>query len=228
MIAAVAVAACASDPPNGGDGAAGSGGGTGGAKDGGSDARTCPTAQYTNTTAFGAIFDGWMIGPNSTFPLVPMPGEDGGPDTGTKLSLDTAEGSPTPGSAKLEIPFSQPQEELLFAKLFTPGVALAGTTVSAKIKLDMGLITGPTDLGTAFIALKTGPSYLWAPGTAITLDPTAGWVNLTVSADAPSPGLSSDYDPCDVREIDIIVRTGDTGMYRAAVMHIDTIAITAN
>ena len=222
----LAAAGCGSDGNTPGD--AGGTGGTGGGNDASSDARNCPTAQYTATTAFGAIFDGWVIGPNSTLPLVPMPGEDGGPETGTKLELDAADGSPTPGSAKLTIPFSGPFEELLFAKLISPGVNLSGTTVSAKIKLDSGLITGPTDVATAFIALKSGPSYTWAPGTSITLDPTAGWVTLSLTADAPSPGLSIDYDPCDIREIDIIIKTGDTGNYRPAVVHIDTIAITPN
>jgi hypothetical protein len=229
VIFALAAAACGSDGEAPKDGGAGGSGGTGARGDGGgSDAKTCPTAQYTNTTAFGAIFDGWMIGPNSTYTLVPAPGVDGGPDTGTKLELDTTDGSPTNGSAKLTIPFMNTQEELLFAKLFAPGVNLSGTTVSAKIKLDSGLITGPTDSATAFIALKSGPDYTWAPGTSITLDPTAGWVTLSVVANAPSPGVSPVYDPCDIREIDIIIDTGLTGMYRQAVMHIDTIAITAN
>ena len=175
VILALAAAACGSDGDAPKDGGGGSGGSGARSDGGGSDAKTCPTAQYTNTTAFGAIFDGWMIGPNSTYPLVPAPGVDGGPDTGTKLELDTADGSPTMnGSAKLTIPFMNTQEELLFAKLFAPGVNLSGTTVSAKIKLDSGLITGPTDSATAFIALKSGPDYTWAPGTSITLDSDGG------------------------------------------------------
>jgi hypothetical protein len=231
-VLAVTAAACGSDGGAQADGAAGTtgsagragtsgGGGTGGG-------RACPTAQYTATTAFGAIFDGWAVAANSSPGLAPMADPDGGPATGTKLELDTADGSPAAGSAKLSIPFSMPGEEMLFAKLYTPGVNLAGTTVSAKVKLDSGLITGPTDTGTAFIALTSGAAYTWAPGTSITLDPTAGWQTLTLLANAPSPGLPTEYEPCDIREIDVIVRTGDTGMYRAAVVHIDTIAITAN
>jgi hypothetical protein len=145
---------------------------------------------------------------------------------GTLFELDTADGSPMNGSVKLTIPFTEPAQELLFAKLYAPGVALAGTKVSAMIKLDSGLITGPSDIGRAFIVLKSGPAYTWAPGNSITLDPTAGWVPLTLTADAPSPGISLEYDPCDIREIDIIIQTGQTGMYRSAVVHIDTIAIT--
>jgi len=184
----------------------------------------CATPQYTGTTAFGAVFDGWVVAENSAYPLVPRI-EDGGM-VGTLLELDTADGSPTNGSAKLTIPFSEPVQDLLFAKLYAPGVSLAGAKVTAQIKLDSGLITGPADIGRAFIALKSGPSYTWAPGNSITLDPTAGWVPLTLSADAPSPGLSLEYDPCDIREIDIIIQTAQTGMYRSAVVHIDTIAIT--
>ena len=230
-VVALAIGACGSDgAPS--DGGAGSGGraGSGGAGpgDGGGGSRSCPTPQYTSTTAFGAIFDGWVVGNNSTYTLVPMPGVDGGPPTGTIVELDATDGSPTNGSAKLSIPFMNVQEELLFAKLYTPGVNLAGTKVTAQIKLDSGLITGPTDQGSAFIALKSGAEYTWAPGNSITLDPSAGWVPLTLSADAPNPDVPLAYNPCDVREIDIIIRTGYTGMYKAAVMHIDTIAITPN
>jgi len=230
---ALAAAACGSDSPadagaggSGGGGAGGRGGG-GGAGGATSDAATCPTAQYTSTSAFGAIFDGWVIAGNSTFHLVPMVGEDGGPPTGSKLELDAADGSPTNGSAKLTIPFTGPVEEVIFAKNFAPGVNLSGTTVTAQIKLDSGLITGPTDVGTAFLVLKTGETYLWAPGTSITLDPTAGWVSLSLNPDAPNPQLPFGYSPCDVREIDLIVQTGAVGNYRQAVVHIDTIAITA-
>jgi hypothetical protein len=234
-LTAVACGSSGNSPGDGGGGSSGSvgtggrGGGSGGGSGGAtSDAATCTTPQYTSTSAFGAIFDGWVIASNSTYVLVPMPGEDGGPPTGSKLELDTADGSPMNGSAKLTIPFTEPIQEVIFAKNFAPGVNLSGTTVTAKIKLDSGLIVGPTDVGTAFLVLKVGETYAWAPGTSITLDPTAGWVSLTLSADAPNPQLPFGYSPCDVREIDIIIKTGDTGMYREAVVHIDTIAITAN
>ena len=48
-----------------------------------------------------------------------------------------------------------------------------------------------------------------------------------MNPDAPNPQLPFGYSPCDVREIDLIIQTGQVGNYRPAVVHIDTIAITA-
>jgi hypothetical protein len=236
---------------SGGSAGAGTGGTAGARVDAGPDARpttdggstvvdaaadaeagplVCLTAQYTNTTAFGAIFDSWQVatGGGATDPrLVPMPGvgADGGFE-GTVVELDTMDGNPTPGSAKLTIPFTEPNQTLTFSKNFAPGVNMQGTTVTAQIKLDLGLISGPTDVGEAFLVVKATGSYVYAPSTAITLDPTAGWRTLTLNVDAPSPDVVPGYTPCDIREIDIVIRTGGTGTYRTAVVHIDTIAVT--
>ena len=61
-------------------------------------------------------------------------------------------------------------------------------------------------------------------GNAISLDSSAGWVQLSIDVSNP-PQPPPGYDPCDVREIDVSVQTGGTGTYPTAVMHIDTITI---
>ena len=217
----------------GGDGGGTGGklGGVGGRGTGGSspvDAANpaCAAAPYSAVSAFGAIFDQWMVGPNSEpATLASTVGPDGS-TSGTLQELDTTDGNPTNGSVKLTIPFTGPNQTLLFARLYTNPVNMQGATVTAKIKLDMGLITGPTDIGKAFIALKTTAAYTYAAGPDITLDPTGGWAMITASADAPSGAVSPPYTSCDVREIDVVIQTGPTGNYRQAVVHIDTISIS--
>ena len=206
--------------------AGGSGGGSSGA--GGAGGLTCPTTQYTHTSPFGSSFDGWGVpSGNPTYELIPMPGEDGGPPTGTIQSLDSTIGSPTPGSAKLEIPFSGVSQQLLFAQNFPSPLNLTGTTVTAQIRLDSGIIGNPvTSVVRAFIVIKSTAAYTYATGIATNLDASAGWVTLTIKADAPD-ARPSDYNPCDVREIDVEIDTGQLGTYTTGIVHIDTIAITA-
>ena len=239
---------------SGGGGTGGTGlalaGGRGGASDGGVGGKTgaggtagrsaaggaggfvspaCSSQPYTHVSTFGAIFDGWVVAGNSTpGSLAPMPGVDGGMATGTKVELDTSDGSPlapVPGSVKLTIPFANANEEMLFAQN-TSGLNMAGATITAQIKLDSGLNTGPTNVGRAFLIVKSGTGYVYGAGPAVSLDPTAGWVGLTLNVDAPSLPLFPDYDPCDIREIDVSVQTGSQGTYTTAVVHIDTIAVT--
>jgi hypothetical protein len=59
------------------------------------------------------------------------------------------------------------------------------------------------------------------------LDATVGWTTLKLDSDSPLPAPPLGYTPCDIREIDVIIQTADTGDYMEAVLHIDTIAVAA-
>lgn len=229
--AVLAAAGCGSSNANNDSGipsgAGGKGGGSG-AGGGGVDAgSTCPTAPYSHVSSFGAIFDGWGVAINSTPTLVPMPGVgvDGG-FSGTVVELDPADGSPVNGSVKLTIPFTEFGQQMMFAQNYSPGLNMAGATITAQIKLDSGLLTGPMDIGRAYLVVKSTVQYVYAPAADIKLDPTAGWQTVTLTVDAPSPDVPPMHNPCDVREIDLVVETGQTGTYKTAVVHIDTISIT--
>jgi hypothetical protein len=104
------------------------------------------------------------------------------------------------------------------------GLNMKDETVTAYIKLNSGLNTGPVNVGRAFLILKTTAAYNYVAGPVVSLDPTAGWVQLSIDVNNPGQ-LPAGYDPCDVREIDVSVQTGGTGTYTTAVVHIDTIAI---
>ena len=182
----------------------------------------CAGILYTHTSAFGSNFDGWDISISGTMPsdLLPNP-----PAGGTVRELDATTGSPDNGSVKLSIPFFGTNQTLLFARTF-PGVNLTGAVVSAQVKLDSGVISAPTDSLTAFLVLKSTTGYIYAPGTPVGLDTTSGWVTLTIGADFPSGQTGVGYTACDIREIDVVIQTGNSGMFKPGVVHIDTIAIT--
>jgi hypothetical protein len=245
----LALAACGSSSPNpsgtgghtgiggalGTDGGVGVGGhtgvggstGVGGA--GGTISPACSMPAYTNAWTFGAIYDPWVVATNSMpSTLAPVAGVDGGPDTGTKVDLDHTDGFPvTPpplGSVKLTIPFDSNNEVLLFAQNST-SLNMAGATVTAYIKLDSGLNTSPANAGQAFLILKSTTGYVYAPGPITNLDSSAGWVQLSINVNTPSTPIPAGYDPCDIREIDVAIRTGALGTYTTAIVHIDTIEV---
>jgi hypothetical protein len=222
-----------------------SSGGTGG----GSPA--CAAAPYEHTFGFGALFEGWAISTFSTPSLVPIggsggsggsagngPGGEGGDfpggtggasPTGTLMELDTSDGAPDSpnGSLKLTIPFDAPAQLLLLGQVYNTNLNFTGTLVTARIKLDSGLIVGPSDTGRANLVLKSTDGFIYYAGAAVVLDPSAGWTTLTLDPDAPSgDALSAGYSACQIREIDIEIRTGDTGNYRGAVVHIDAVSVT--
>ncbi len=206
----------------GGKGAGGAGiGGAGGSV-------ACLASKYTHVSPFGAILDSWVVATNSNPPtLAPVPGVDGGPGTGTKVEIDTTDGmpaTPTLGSVKLTIPFDQPNEELLFAQN-SHGLNMMGETITAYIKLNSGLNTDATNVGRAFLILKSTAAYNYVAGPMVSLDSSAGWVQLSINANAPQAAPPPGYDPCDIREIDISIQTGGSGTYTTAVVHIDTISI---
>jgi len=181
-----------------------------------------------HTSSFGAILDGWNVASNSTPPtLAAVLNPDGGLFSGTQVEIDTTDGSPgtTPvGSVKLTIPFDAPLEEMLFAQN-SNGINLMGETVSAWIKLGSGLNTGPVNVGRAFIILKSTALYVYVAGPMISLDPSAGWTQISIDANHPQASPPPGYDPCDIREIDVSVQTGGVGTYATAVVNIDTISV---
>jgi hypothetical protein len=77
------------------------------------------------------------------------------------------------------------------------------------------------------LVLKSTDGFIYSPGPAVVLDPSAGWTTLTLDPDAPGAEATfAGYSACQIREIDIEIRTGDTGSYREAVVHIDAVAVT--
>jgi hypothetical protein len=190
----------------------------------------CTTPRYSHTSTFGSIFDNWSISPYSGFQASTDP--DTGAMTGAVLALDTDGGMPDNGSIRLTIPFSGPQQQFMLAQGYAPGVNMSGSTITAQIRVDSGLNATPIYAGEAFFVVKTGAGYVYADGPRTTLDRSAGWQTISINVDAPSPTLPPFHNPCDVREVDLIIQTPagfidlpDASTYTTAVIHLDTIAV---
>ena len=194
----------------------------------GRQSRPAWRAKYSHVSTFGAILDSWVVAANSTpGTLAPVPGVDGGPGTGTLVEIDTTDGMPaTPvlGSVKLTIPFDQPNEEMLFAQNMN-GLNMKGETVTAYIKLNSGLNTGPVNVGQGLPDPEDDGGVQLRRGAVDLARPHGGLGSAQHRRQQPAAAAPPGYDPCDVREIDVSVQTGATGTYTTAVMHIDTIAI---
>jgi hypothetical protein len=251
---ALALAACGSSSPatggkggsgggaggaGGSTGKGGSGGGTGGGAGGstgqggvtgtgGSGGVTCVgTPQYNHTSGFGAILDGWMVSSQYSSPdVAPGTDSDGGA-TGTKISIDPNDGSPTNGSLQLDIPFGGPSDLLLLQELYNTPQNFTDTMVTAQIKLVSGTgLATLSDTITAYLTLKSTAGYVYAAGTALALDPSLGFQTISIDPDAATiAGGAAGFTACDIRELDIEIHTGATGTYKAATILIDTIAI---
>jgi hypothetical protein len=110
--------------------------------------------------------------------------------------------------------------------VFNAGMNFTNTMVTAQIKVDSGLIVGPSDTARANLVLKATDGFVYYAGPAVVLDPSAGWVTLTIDPDAPSSdAVTAGYDVCEIREIDMEIHTGDSGSYQTAVVHVDAITV---
>jgi hypothetical protein len=150
------------------------------------------------------------------------------PGMGTLMELDTSEGAPDSpnGALKLTIPFDGPGQLLLLGNVFNTALNFEGTLVTAQIKLGSGVITSPADSAYANLVLKATDSWVYFAGPAAVLDPSAGWVELTIDPDAPSSSaLSAGFTACEIMEVDIEIHTGDGGTFTGGVVYVDQIAV---
>lgn len=147
---------------------------------------------------------------------------------GTLMELDTTEGAPDSpnGALKLTIPFDGPGQLLLLGNVFNTALNFEGTLVTAQIKLGSGVITSPADSAYANLVLKATDSWVYFAGPAAVLDPSAGWVELTLDPDAPSSSaLSAGFTACEIMEVDIEIHTGDSGTFTEGIVYVDQIAV---
>jgi len=151
-----------------------------------------------------------------------MTDADGGM-TGTKASIDTSDGFPDKGALRLDIPFSSPSDTLLLQQLYSTAENFTDTSVTAQIKLLSGVISGPSDTVKAFLILKSTTAYVYAAGTSVVLDPSAGWMTLTLDPDTVASFAG--YTPCDIREVDIEIDTAATGNFIPGTILIDTVKV---
>lgn len=260
ILLALAVAACSDatkdgsstagvvtgDTSGGGTGGAttaggGSTGGTGGSDGGGNDGGGTTSA---DTILYGfddvdAGFDCWKFNDYQTGT------DDAGnpidPNNLSKLttaSIDSSDGHPTPGSMKLEIPFTAYNQKTDFHCVLTSQMDLSNKVLSAWVKLDSGFSTDPSAPGGFVLYIKSGSTYAYAQAPWHNVDGSNhNWVqyffDVKNGIDDSSPGIPpADFDPTKIVEIGFYIHTGGAGdMPDAhatpmnAVFHIDSFGL---
>lgn len=127
------------------------------------------------------------------------------------VTHDSIEGSPAPGSLRLDMGFTRAGQQAHFSRALSSPINLTGSAVCVHLKLDSG---GPV---TAKVFVKTGGSYLWANGPEVAL--TVGeWSQAAMNPDSPSWNAVG-YNPGDVREIGVALTTSSASFVTA---HLDS------
>jgi hypothetical protein len=159
--------------------------------------------------------DGFTVAYSSATTLAPQ------------LTWNGSIGNPSPGSLELVAAFSGTSQTVELARSLVTALDLTGATLTAKVKLESGLSTDTTNLGSTKLYVKTGSQYIYASGAPVNLTPGADWVNLSFPTATPTYTATVDggaYDPAQVKELGVEINTGSAGTYTTATLHIDSIA----
>jgi hypothetical protein len=159
--------------------------------------------------------DGFTVAYSSATTLAPQ------------LTWNGSIGNPGPGSLELVAAFSGTSQTLEVGRSLATALDLSGATLTAKVKLESGLSSDTTNLGSAKLYVKTGTQYIYACGASVNLTPGADWVSLSFPTGTPSYTATVDggaYDPTQVKELGVEINTGSAGTYTTATLHIDSIA----
>ncbi len=149
----------------------------------------------------------------------------------SSLAFNADDGNPSdpPGCAELTIPYSGPDQKVIFQlDLAEEPLDLTGKTLSAKINLVSGMTDDETVPGGAKVYIKTGDAYVYADGGWVNLTAGEGWITVDLEVNNPSfvDTANGDMDPTDVRSIGVEIDTNSTEAesYSAATVFVDSFA----
>jgi hypothetical protein len=145
--------------------------------------------------------------------------------TASEVSFDGFVGNPTLGSLRLAIPFDAPDQKVEVQTTLGSPVDLTGGRVTARVRIDSGLITSPENPVGAKVFVKSQPDWTFEDGGWFNLDTAGGWT--TVSLDVSSPAYVDPppavFDPMQAGIIGVEIATGSLGSYQAGVVQIDSV-----
>jgi hypothetical protein len=146
-------------------------------------------------------------------------------DAGTAplLAFDPDEGSPSPGSMEITVPFSGANQYVeVQSYVFVVPQDWSGHTLHARLKVD----GGSTFRGYAQLYVNTGVSYL-AGATAINLAPGADWQEIAMSVDHPMTVADVErYSAKQVVLYGLQLNTGASGAGAGpATFHVDSFSL---
>ncbi len=220
------LSACGSDDSgsgsNGSGGSGGSGGSDGGS--GGSGGGTTSSSGGTGgTTAqsevlfdFASDLEGFEVGDDSG--AAGAGGEGGAGSTidlvnlslVTEASHDSKEGSPEPGSMKLEIPFSNYGQGSTWQHIFEDYQDFSDSIITANIKLadDGGFTQNENAPGGMIFFMKSGENWSWGQVPWVNLNEPGDWIEVEFDPTLLELQWSEDFDPTQVKAIGFKFDTG--------------------
>lgn len=220
----------------GGSGGSSAGGTPGNSGSGGGSAVT-----PLRTFAFAENIEGWVFVYAEPPELIAAPAPavgDAGADAGPPQPVpegvataahDPAVGNPDNGSILLELPFSAPSQKISFEVNVASGgvgIDLAGRSITAQVRIDMGLALDTMNPAGVKLYVKTGDTSLYADSGFQNILPGVEWQTFTwQNVSTPTYPLppATGHTPTDVRQVGIEFATGGAGTYAAATVHLDTV-----
>jgi hypothetical protein len=146
-------------------------------------------------------------------------------DAGTAplLEIDPEQGSPSPGSMKIVVPYSGANQYVeVQSYVYVVQQDWSGHTLHARLKVD----AGSTFRGVAQLYVNTGVSYI-AAATAVTLASGADWQEIAMDLDHPMTVANVErYSAKQVVLYGLQLNTGPTGAGAGPVtFHVDSFSL---
>jgi len=146
--------------------------------------------------------------------------EGGVPPT---LSFDSTEGSPNPGSLKVTVPFSGPNQYVdIQSYVFAVPQDWSGHTLHVRLKVD----AGSTFHGFAQLYVDTGVSYVPAD-SSVNVAPGSQWQELAMDLSHPmTTDPSGRFNPKQVVLYGLQLNSGSAGVNATpATFHVDSFSL---
>jgi hypothetical protein len=175
---------------SGGSSAAGGGAGTS-AVDGG-DAGGTPALSYTFDSTLQGFQLQTYVDPGTYKNVGALAADAAIPANYPTVTVNTTEGSPSPGSLQIVATFTDYQQ---YVEVLIPLAALnlTGKTVNAQVQATTAFDGG------AFIYVDSGGSYVFGGGSGVGL-PAASWTSLSLDVDGVT---TASFDPTDIVQLGI-------------------------
>jgi hypothetical protein len=157
---------------------------------------------------------------------------------------DDSTGNPNPGSLRLGIPFTAPNQKSQVSIVLAGPADYSQADVRVNVRLISGLTvdpwvgaggaagaagsgaTVPALPGAAKLFVRTGSDHILGESGGVLLDASVGWVTLTLDPSAPVniEGDATAYDPTQVTEVGVEIDNGPDGAWGGtAVIYVDTV-----
>jgi hypothetical protein len=170
-----------------------------------------------DTTTEGFAFDGYHDTSSRNLadamdPVTPPP----------TLSFDSTQGSPSPGSLQVGVPFSGANQYVEVAKIFGTSASLdwTGQTLHVRLSVGQGTFTGGIQ-----VYVMTGATYAFG-GTYSPVGADADWHDFKVDLTAPAT-RSIGYDPAQVVAFGVQLNSGSVGVGATPVVfNLDSFSIS--